>query len=443
MGGQISQGQHSHIMIRRLSILIASALFAATPAQAQDPAIKVVAVPPMTTPDAGAKGNEMLAIAWQATQLIVSDLRASSDVMPLPANQKDYYSFPEVTAPTFPKWRAAGAKALLTGFVQSRPDGRLTFGCYAYDTVTGREVARKGFVVPAGDWRRAAHKCAGLAYTAATGAQGVFDTRIAYVAQSGAGEARVRRVAVMDSDGFGHAFLTNGESMVMSPRLSPGGHQVAFVSYLGGKPAIRLADLESNEQRALVAGDAITFAPRFSPDGTQIAFSMMNGGNSDIFVASAGGGIPQRLTSVPGIDTAPAFSPDARQIVFESDRSGTSQLYVMDANGSGQRRLSFGSGSYSAPEWSPDGKWIAFVRRSNDGLRIGVISVDGTGERMLSAGPTDDSPSWAASSRELLFQRSDAAGRSTIYRIATDGGTAQKLVTPQDGSDPDWSAPKD
>ena len=130
--------------------------------------------------------------------------------MPLPPNQKDYYSYPEVTAPTFSKWRSAGAKALVTGFVQSRSDGRVTFGCYVYDVEKGRELGRKGFVVGSGDWRRAAHKCSGLAYQAITGAPGMFDTRIAYVAESGVGDARIKRIAVMDSDGFNHRYLTAG-----------------------------------------------------------------------------------------------------------------------------------------------------------------------------------------------------------------------------------------
>ena len=92
--------------------------------------------------------------------------------MPLPPSQKDFYSYPEVTAPTFSKWRAAGAKMLITGFVQARSDDRVTFGCYVYDVDKGREVGRKGFVVGPGEWRRAAHKCSGLAYTAVTGAPG-------------------------------------------------------------------------------------------------------------------------------------------------------------------------------------------------------------------------------------------------------------------------------
>ena len=51
------------------------------------------------------EGNQSLAIAWQATQLIEADLRQTAELMPLTPNRKDYYSYPEVTAPTFSKWR--------------------------------------------------------------------------------------------------------------------------------------------------------------------------------------------------------------------------------------------------------------------------------------------------------------------------------------------------
>ena len=75
----------------------------------RQPAATVIAIPPMTTPDTGAKGNEIArASRWQATQLIATDLRQTAELMPLPPNQKDYYSYPEVTAPTFSKWRVGG-----------------------------------------------------------------------------------------------------------------------------------------------------------------------------------------------------------------------------------------------------------------------------------------------------------------------------------------------
>jgi TolB protein len=403
------------------------------------PAASVIAVPPLTSPDSGTRGNEMLALGWQATQMIAADLRQTSELMPLPPNQKDYYSYPEVTAPTFSKWRSAGAKALVTGFVQSRSDGRVTFGCYVYDVEKGRELGRKGFVVASSEWRRAAHKCSGLAYEKITGAPGMFDTRIAYVAESGVGDARVRRIAVMDSDGFSHRYLTMGETMVLTPRLSPNGSLLAFVSYTSGSPQVRLIDIASSAQRAVAPDDAISFAPRFSPDGTRVVFSMMNGANCDIYVTGRDGGIPQRLTTAPGVDTDPSFSPDGTKIVFESDRGGSQQLYVMNADGSNQRRLSFGGGWYASPDWSPDGQRIAFTRRGSDGRRIGIINADGSGETLLTAGPMDEGPSWAISSRELIFQRTDAMGRTGLYRVSLDGSEPRQMSIPQGGSDPDWS----
>lgn len=422
-----------------------AAALAGSNAQAQNaPAATVIAIPPLTTPDSGARGNELLALGWEATQLIAADLRQTSELMPLPPRQKDYYSYPEVTAPNFPKWRSAGAKALVTGFVQSRSDGRLTFGCYVYDVEQGRELGRKGFIVSKNDWRRAAHKCSGMAYKGVTGSPGLFDTRIAYVAEGGVGAGLTKRIAVMDSDGTNHSYVTAGDSIVLTPRLSPGAERLAFVSFGGGVPQVRIVDLATNNQRPLTPIGSVGFAPRWSPDGNRIAFSMMQGGNADIYVVGANGGVPQRLTYSPGIDTDPSFSPDGTQIVFESDRGGSQQLYVMNANGSAPRRLSFGnSGAYASPDWSPDGKLIAFTLRTAGARRIGVMAADGSGEKLLTNGPADEGPSWAASGREILFQRTDAAGRSGIYRQSLDGSAARQMSIPQGGSDPDWSGVMD
>ena len=117
-------------------------------AAAQPPAT-VIAIPPLSAPEDKELegGKTTLSIAWQATQLIATDLRSTSELYPIGPDQKDFYSYPEVTAPSFPRWRSKGVKALVTGFVQARSDGRLTVGCYVYDVAKGRELGRKGFVV--------------------------------------------------------------------------------------------------------------------------------------------------------------------------------------------------------------------------------------------------------------------------------------------------------
>lgn len=429
-------------MKRFLASVLACAALAPAIAQTTPPPATTIAIPPLSTPnDVKLEGgSSTLAVAWQATELIATDLRATTELYPLGPDQKDFYSFPEVTAPSFPRWRAKGIKILLTGFVQARSDGRLTVGCYVYDVDKGRELGRKGFVVSPGDWRRAAHRCSGLAYSAVTGAPGIFDTRIAYVAESGIGAARTKKIALVDSDGTNQANLTTTDAFAITPRLSPGAETVAFTSFSGGIPHIELIDVASGKQRPLLVNRAMSFAPNFSADGGQIAFSMLQGINTDIYVVGAAGGAARRLTTAPGIDTSPSFSPDGTQIVFESDRSGSPQLYIMNADGTGQRRLTFGGAWYSAPEWSPDGKWITFTRKATDGRRIGIIAADGSGgDKILTRGPADEGSRWAPSSRELVFQRTAADGRNAIYRVSLDGSEARQLTTAQDGSDPDWS----
>lgn len=422
-----------------LPVLLAVLMLSA-PATAQPAAPSVIAVPQLATPEnvATPAGDTGL-IARYVADVIAADLRSTRELVPIGPDRARVYSYPEATAPSFAQWRTTGAKSLVTGFVQARSDGRITVACYLHDIAGGREITRKGFLVTPDEWRRAAHRCANEVYTRLTGRPGSFDTQIAYVAESGTMSAQVKRIAVMDGDGTNHRYLTAGDSTVLTPRLAPGGERLAYVSFAGGQPHVRLLDLASNEDRPLLPGNSMSFAPRFSPDGRRLLFSMALGGNTDLYSANADGSGLQQLTNSPGIDTAASFSPDGSQIVFESDRSGTAQLYVMDSNGANPRRISFGGARYASPAWSPDGERIAFTRIAGDGLRIGVMSPAGSGERVLTTGPQDEGPSWAASGRDVLFQRRDATGGSRLYAVSTDGGNARRIVSPQDGSDPDWS----
>ena len=416
------------------------AVLSPTVAVAKGTPATVVAVPQLATPEnvATSAGDTGL-LARYVADVITSDLRSSRELMPIGPENARVYSYPEATAPSFTQWRTTGAKALVTGFVQARSDGRITVACYLHDIPGAREIARKGFVVAPGEWRRAAHRCSDVVYARLAGRPGSFDTRIAYVAESGPKNARVKRIALMDSDGTSHRYLTAGDSTVLTPRLSPGSNYLAYVSYTGGQPQVRVINLETNEDRPLLPGNAMSFAPRFSADGKRVLFAMAVGGNADVYVANVDGSALQRLTSAPGADTSPGFSPDGTKIIFESDRSGTEQLYVMNADGSDPRRLSFGGARYGSPAWSSDGELIAFTRVAGDGLRIGVIAPSGSDERILTTGAQDEGPSWAASGRDVLFQRSDAGGRTGLSVVSVDGGNPRNIVTPQDGSDPDWS----
>lgn len=396
---------------------------------------QTIAVPAMP---ASAGASE--ALGRQIAEVISSDLRSTGAFTPLGPNGIGGYSVAQATNPAYGEWRNAGAGALVAGYVEARPDGRITVACLLHDVTAGRQLASQGFTVAAGDWRRAAHKCADTVYARLTGEGAYLDTRIVYVAETGPKTNRVKRIALMDSDGTNLRYLTTGRANVTTPRFSPSGNQLVYTGMLARKPRVFVVDIATGAERLLVPGGAITFAPRFSPDGRRIVFSWAQGGNTDIFVVGAGGGVPTRLTSAPGADTSPSFSPDGRRIVFESERSGTQQLYVMNADGSDQRRISFGGGRSASPVWGPKGNLIAFTRIGGGGFRIGVMDASGGGERLLTNAWQDEGPSWAPNGQFILFHRTaQGSGNATLYAVPINGGAPRRMPTPQGGSDPSWS----
>jgi TolB protein len=378
-------------------------------------------------------------VGQQLSQIIANDLRNSGLFTPVPPAQLRTVSFPEVTAPAFDYWNGTGAQALVQGYVRANGDGTLTVGCYLYDVLAKSELARQGFVVSPSDWRRAAHKCADTIYTKLTGEGPYFDSRVTYVSETGPKGRRIKRLAIMDQDGANHRFLTNGQSIVLTPRFAPNQQSIVYMSYVDKRPAIYVYDIGSGRQRLVVQNAATTFAPRFSPDGRWILFSMAQAGNTDIYRVSSQGGTPQRLTNAPGIDTGGSYSPDGSKIVFESDRSGGQQIYVMNADGSNQQRISFGGGRYATPVWSPRGDLIAFTKLGG-AFRIGIMNPSGGGEKLLTNSWQDEGPSWSPNGRVITFQRSTqgSSGKADVWMVDLTGVNERRIPTPLDGSDPAW-----
>ncbi len=419
------------------------------PGPAQDLVVDVVggisaplpiAIPAMPTPavqETPAGATDVL--GRQLSKIITDDLRNSGLFTPLAADRLRPVAFGEVTQPAFDAWAPSGAQALVQGFVRANGDGTLTVGCYLYDVSAKTELARQGFVVKPADWRRAGHKCSDTIYARLTGEGPYFDSRVAYVSETGPKAHRTKRLAIMDQDGASHRFLTNGQSIVLTPRFAPNQQTIVYMSFEGDRPAIYTLDLGSGRPRRVVASQNLTFAPRFSPDGRYILFSMIQAGNSDIYRVAADGGTPQRLTNSPGIDTGGSYSPDGSRIVFESDRSGGQQLYVMNADGSDQHRISFGGGRYATPVWSPRGDLIAFTELGGS-FRIGVMSPTGGAEKLLTNAWQDEGPTWSPNGRILMFFRSaqGGSGRADLWSVDLTGVNERRVPTPLDGSDPAW-----
>ncbi len=430
-----------------LAIALVLLAAAAQPARAQLTVdiVKGFAEPlPIAITDFNASEGEQARIGADIAQVISDNLARSGLFKPIDQRAFIQDAASVQNGPRFADWRLINAKALVSGGVETNPDGRLRVSFRLWDVLAEQQMTGLAYVTTPANWRRIAHIISDAIYKRLTGEDGYFDTRIVYIAESGPQDRRDKRLAIMDQDGANHQFLTDGTHLVLTPRFSPTTQEITYLSYENNRPRVYLLDLQTGRREVLGDFPGMTFAPRFSPDGNKVIMSMAESGNSDIYTMDLRTRQVRQLTSSAAIDTSPSYAPDGTQIVFNSDRGGAQQLYVMEADGSNVRRISYGEGRYATPVWSPRGDLIAFTRMHQGSFYIGVMKPDGTGERMLASGFLVESPTWAPNGRVLSFYRTERATsqgqqRSRLYTIDLTGFNEREVITPLDASDPAWS----
>ena len=347
--------------------------------------------------------------------------------------------------PRFGDWRVISAQALVQGRAELVPDGRLRVEFRLWDVYAETQMVGLAYFTIPDNWRRVAHIISDAIYKRITGETGYFDTRIVYIAESGPADKRKKRLAIMDQDGANHRFLTDGSSLVLTPRFSPELQEITYLSYFGNLPRVYIFNIDTGRQEILGDFPGMTFAPRFSPDGKKVVISMAKGGNSDIYTMDLRTRKVSQLTFHSAIDTSGSFSPDGANIVFNSDRGGTQQIYVMTENGKSVRRISYGKGRYATPVWSPRGDLIAFTKMHKGRFFIGVMRPDGSGERLLDEDFLVESPTWSPNGRVLMFFRQSKStpdgkgGRSRLFSVDLTGHNLREIITPMGASDPAWS----
>ena len=276
---------------------------------------------PGFVPDTPAAGD----LAARITQVVIDDLTGTGLFREIPASAH-IGKIGNFDAPVaFADWKAINAQALITGAVGLKGDkAQVRFRLWDVFAQAGLGEGLQ-FEGSTGSWRRLAHKVADAVYSRLTGESGYFDSKVAYIAASGPKEARRKQLAIMDYDGANPVMLTNGDALVLTPRLSPDARRVLYTSYEQGAPKVMMMQAGGGSKTVIDDTSGMTFAPRFSPDGKRAVFSKSAGTGSNLYVTDLGGRGDTQLTRGSSIDTGPAFSPDGNQIVFESDRSGEQQ----------------------------------------------------------------------------------------------------------------------
>ena len=245
--------------------------------------------------------------------------------------------------------------------------------------------------------------------------------------------------------------LGDGRWRDTSPRWSPDGKGIAWISDRGGRPQVWIRPREEGPERALTSSELAAAALAWSPEGDAVAFTArvplreavpawapptilprLRPQGKDIvrlFVQRLDTG---NATAVSGdewdIAGEPAWMPDGRSVIAAT---AAGRFYAFPASGGEARQLSEDGVRATAPLPSPDGSKIAFLEisaaaQSYATRKLAVMRPDGSRVRILS-GALDrdaDAPQWSSDSRTLYFLADDR-GSTHVYAARNDGTLRQ------------------
>jgi acylaminoacyl-peptidase len=287
---------------------------------------------------------------------------------------------------------------------------------------------------------------------------------------------RVRRnLWIIDADGTNNRPLRSEDHNFSSPRWSPDGTRLAYVSAADGSPQLYVRWMDSGQTALLTnlteAPDSITW----SPDGKSIAFTQfvhaekeplaspprkpegaswappvkvidtvtyridgagyLEAGFKHLFIVSAEGGTARQLTDGNFNDDGPlSFTPDGRQIYFSANRGADwelnpqdSEVFCVDVESLQLTQLTHRQGPDNSPVVSPDGRNVAYLGYDDrfQGYQVTHLYIadpDGGNSRVVAADFDRDiaDPKWAAGSRGLYFTYDDRGVRK-LGHVTLDG----------------------
>ena len=315
-------------------------------------------------------------------------------------------------------------------------------------------------------------------------------SQVAYVRQSNdiMIDQLKANIWIVGTNGRGHRPLLSGTDSYSSPRWSPSGDRIAYVSSAEGRgPELYVRWMDTGQTALLSNLPASPGALSWSPDGTQIAFTSfvksegpklasppeqpegaewappvividsiyyradgrgyLEAGNTHLFVIPPDGGTPRQVTSGDYDHSGPlAWSPDAGQIVLSSNREDdwqfnrrNTELWSVDVADGDMRQLTDRFGPDGSASFSPDGSKIAYLGYDDKKMGYHNVNVyvmnanDGSIQELTSEFDRSVSDvQWAGSSNRLYIQYDDHGKRNLatltmngqISSFANDVGSA-------------------
>src|SRR5271169_932277 len=152
-------------------------------------------------------------------------------------------------------------------------------------------------------------------------------------------DRRYSNLWIINSDGTDHRPLTNGNRTDASPRWSPDGARLAYLSDADGKQQIYVRWMDSGQTARITSLDQAPNSIEWSPDGKMISFSALVLGKGPHLAD-----LPAPPAGAKWADPATAYD----RLVYRFNgagylKPGFNQLFVVSAEGGAARQVSNGN----------------------------------------------------------------------------------------------------